>query len=307
MRHYLPLLGLLLTLGSCAPAPEAPTDPPPPAARDWDDHPLPPAPAGKRWALDSSHTTDFNYASKQDPAFNTHFRDTYHNPWTGPGLTNWETDMTSVEDGKLVIAAARRPGTDRVNCGVVTSRTPVKYPLYTEARIRVSDLELSSNFWMLSEDNEREIDVLEIYGGAAQGGYPRRMSNNFHVFFRDDDQIHSDFADATYHALHDSARYRDDYHTFGVRWLAPDDLTFFIDGQPTEDGSWAQADLYDKGHTRDTLDKTQYTMDRPLYLILDTEDHAWRSRRGIVADDASLADSSRNRMYVDWVRTYRLE
>lgn len=41
-------------------------------------------------------------------------------------------------------------------------------------------------------------------------------------------------------------------------------------------------------------------------MILDTEDHTWRSRQGIVAQDGDLADPAKNRVLVDWVRTYRL-
>jgi len=41
-------------------------------------------------------------------------------------------------------------------------------------------------------------------------------------------------------------------------------------------------------------------------MILDTEDHDWRSRQGIVAKDEDLIDPTKNRMLIDWVRTYRL-
>lgn len=46
-------------------------------------------------------------------------------------------------------------------------------------------------------------------------------------------------------------------------------------------------------------------MDQSAYIIIDTEDHDWRSEAGNVATDADLADGSKNKMYVDWVRVYK--
>jgi len=182
-------------------------------------------------------------------------------------------------------------GTDRVNTGIVTGKEDLMYPVYTEARIKVSHLELSSNFWFLSRDSRREIDVLEVYGGAAKGNFA---------------SITSDFNASNHVMLPDSANWRDDFHTFGMFWKSPTEVYFYIDGKQLPTGSWEQAEMFDKGYTKTTMDKAQYVMDKPLVMILDTEDHAWRSRQGIVAQDEDLADPAKNLMLVDWVRTYRL-
>jgi len=132
--------------------------------QDWANLPIPVKPGpGRSWKLQKELSDDFNYRGKKK-RFRKRWNDHYFNKWSGPGLTEWQKDHTSVTDGKLVIHASRRAGTDRVNCGIVTGKADLMYPVYTEARIKVSNLELSSNFWLLSRDSRREIDILEIYG-----------------------------------------------------------------------------------------------------------------------------------------------
>ena len=275
-------------------------------AQDWSGIPVPANPgAGKVWQLQGNHSDDFNYTGKP-AAFTNKWKDTYFNGWTGPGLTYWNPGNTWVADGNLIVEATRRSGTNKVNCGVITSKTKISYPVYTEARIRVSNLELSSNFWLLSDDDKREIDILEVYGGASQVWFARNMSTNFHVFFRNaQNQITSDYNDQNHVTLPGNAFWRSDFHRFGVYWKSPTEVDFYIDGKKTADGSWAQSVMVDKDYTGATLNKNVYNMDRAKFMIIDMEDHAWRSNQGIVADDASLRDNNRNKMYVDWVRTYK--
>jgi len=277
------------------------------SAQDWSNTPIPANPgAGKVWQLQQNFSDDFNYNGKNS-TFTSKWNDTYFNGWTGPGLTHWTTGSSSVSNGKLVIGASRRSGTNKVNCGVVTSKTKVIYPIYMEARIKVSNLELSSNFWMLSGNDEREIDVLEVYGGASQDWFARNMSTNFHVFVRNsnNNNIINDFNDQTHNSLPGNAFWRSAYHNFGVYWKSPSEVFFYIDGVETPDGSWAQAVMIDKDYTGATMNKNQYKMDQSVYMIIDTEDHEWRSNQGIVASDADLANNNKNKMYVDWVRTYK--
>jgi len=276
----------------------------PPFHAEWANHPLPRLDNDERWELLEDHSDNFNYAGKTD-AFHAKWKDAYFNRWKGPGLTKWQADHSEVANGKLILKASRM-GEEEVATGIITSRTPIEYPVYTEARIKASNLELSTNFWLLSKDSKREIDVVEVYAGSKQAHLSRRATSNFHVFFRDAAGIHADFADSNPVMLPDSAFWRDDYHTFGVFWKSPTDVTFFVDGKETAGGSWREANMYDKRYTETYLDKDQYLMDRPLMMILDLEDHAWRSEAGHTPTDGELADDARNRVYVDWVRTYRL-
>ncbi|MBD0411212.1 RICIN domain-containing protein [Pseudoalteromonas distincta] len=276
-------------------------------ANDWDAIPLPVAPDnGKVWQLQEAYSDSFNYTGKP-AAFTSKWNDTYFNSWTGPGLTYWQRDESWVSDGNLIISASRRAGTDQVNAGVITSKTKVTFPIFLEASIKVSNLELSSNFWLLSDNDEREIDVLEVYGGARDEWFARNMSTNFHVFIRDQqtNQIISDYNDQTHNTPSWGTYWREGFHRFGVYWKSPTDVTFYIDGQQTPDGSWAQVVMKDKDYTGATLNKNTHNMDQSAYIIIDTEDHDWRSEAGNIATDADLADDSKNKMYVDWVRVYK--
>lgn len=276
-------------------------------AADWDSIPIPAAAgSGNTWQLQESYSDDFNYTGKGS-TFTSKWNDTYFNAWTGPGLTYWNQGSTWVADGNLIVAASRRTGTEMVNAGVVTSKTKVKYPIFLEANIKVSNLELSSNFWLLSENDEREIDVLEVYGGARDDWFAQNMSTNFHVFLRDQNsnEIISDFNDQTHNTPTWGTYWREGFHRFGAYWKSPTEVTFYIDGQETAKGSWAEVIMKDKDYTGAILDKSQYNMDEEAFIIIDTEDHSWRSEAGNIATDEDLADTNKNKMYVDWVRVYK--
>lgn len=275
-------------------------------ANDWDSIPIPAdLDDGQQWELQEAYSDSFNYSGK-NTTFTSKWNDTYFHGWTGPGLTYWQSNESWVSDGNLIISASRRQGTEQVNAGVVTSKTKVKYPIFMEARIKVSNLELSSNFWLLSENDEREIDILEVYGGAKDTWFAKNMSTNFHVFLRNSDNtIKSDFNDQTHNEPSWGTYWRDGFHRFAAYWKSPTEVTFYIDGVKTPKGSWEQVLMKDKDYTGQTLDKSQFNMDEEMFIILDTEDHSWRSEAGIVASDADLADSSKNKMYVDWIRVYK--
>ncbi|WP_299570901.1 RICIN domain-containing protein [uncultured Shewanella sp.] len=274
-------------------------------AADWDNIPLPADPGnGLVWQLNDQYSDSFNYQGKTS-TFTSKWNDTYFNAWEGPGLTRWNSGESWVSDGNLIISASRK-APNLVNAGVITSKTKVKYPIFLEANIKVSNLELSSNFWLLSENDEREIDILEVYGGARETWFAQNMSTNFHVFIRNNDNsIRSDFNDQTHNTPVWGNNWREGFHRFGAYWKSPTDVTFYIDGQETPQGSWDEVVMKDKDYTGALMDKTQYTMDEEMFIILDTEDHSWRSEAGNVATDADLADGAKNKMYVDWIRVYQ--
>ena len=276
-------------------------------AADWDNIAIPAyAGAGNTWQLQQNHSDDFNYTGKPW-LFTSKWNDAYMNGWTGPGLTHWTRDSSWVADGNLILAASRRAGTNKVNTGIITSKTKVKYPVFLEANIKVSNLELSSNFWLLSENDEKEIDILEVYGGARDDYFSKNMSTNFHVFFRDNanNEITSDYYDQVHNTPSTGKYWRERFHRFGAYYKSPTDITFYIDGQKTQDGSWAQAVMKDVNYTGAILDKSQHKIDQELFIILNTEDHEWRSNANNIATDADLADNSKNKMYVDWIRVYK--
>lgn len=251
------------------------------------------------WELAENYSDDFNYRGKT-AEFYSKWNDTYFNAWKGPGLTEWNSDHSDVADGNLIIKASRKAGTDKVYTGVITSKTKLMYPIYMEAKIKPSNLVLSSNFWFLSEDDTRELDILEVYGSDRpdQSWFAEHMSTNYHIFERDPETnaIIENHNDQVHHTLPDDESWRKDFHTFGAYWKSPTHIDFYIDGklvrQLREDGMTDPAGKY---------------IDRAMFMIIDMEDHEWRSSEGIVATDAELADESKNKMFVDWVRVYKPE
>lgn len=267
-------------------------------AQDWKDIPVPAAAGdGMMWELQNKLSDSFNYEGK-GTEFRENWNDRYHNSWLGPGLTEWNSNHSAVTGGNLQIKASRKAGTNKVYCGVVTGKQKVIYPVYMEARIKASNQVLSSNFWMLSDDDTREIDVVEVYGGdrSDQTWFASHMSTNYHIFERNPqtNAIIANHNDQTHFALPNNEPWRNDYHTFGVYWKSATEMTFYIDGE--EKNTFTDQNMTDPS--------SEY-FNRELNIIIDTEDHDWRSDQGVVATDAELSDNSKNIMYVDWVRVYK--
>lgn len=269
--------------------------------KDWDAHPVPADPGdGNVWHLQSL-SDDFNYVAhpddKGDP-FASRWVDTYHNAWTGPGLTEWRTDHSWVADGNLVIAASRKPGTDHVYAGIVTSKETVVYPIYIEANVKISTMVMATAVWLLSPDDTQEIDVVEAYGSdrAGQAWFAHRAHISHHVFIREPFQDYQPTDGGSWYAR--STPWRDDFHRFGVYWKDPWHLEYYVDGELVRTVSGAAK-----------IDPNDFTggtgLNKAMDVIIDTEDQDWRSDNGITPTDAELADDEKRLYYVDWIRFYK--
>ena len=311
--HFPSLLFLfsLLLLTACGDDGGDVTTPPPPAPEPVvnpingltagglelaDDVYLPPA--TEAWTPLADLTNEFNAASKDDPSFRDHFSDDYHNGWNGPGQTFWNTENSTLEDGMLVLSATRRSPT-KVNCGVMTSKETVQYPLYTEVRARVADQVLSSNFWFLSPDDKREIDVLEVYGSSRSdhSWFAANASTNYHVFIRDDqtNAILQDLNEQQHHHLPGNEPWRNEFHRYGMYWKDAWTIDFYYDGE-----------LVHELRRAGINDPEGLGLDRPMHLIIDLESHQWREDRGFFASDAELSDADPRRDYrIDYLRSFR--
>ncbi|WP_010522804.1 galactose-binding domain-containing protein [Aquimarina agarivorans] len=333
------------------------------------------------WELIKNLSDDFNYSSKQNSKFSNTWEERY-NPdpgFRGPGQTRWNVtnagnfsnDYVKLNGGNLEIRSypgANNPGgrrnfTDRfVNCGIISSKRTISYPVYMESRIKISNLENSSNFWMLNACDNEEIDVLECYGGAKLrdnngnviGGdntfYTTQMSVNQHIWHRQGVQDHGgetdncggrDLTDFTYQVFFNTSptnssapieNWRNGFHTFGVYWASPTEVTYYIDGVPRFNGnhyvpgriansltgSFADARLQCPNaavlncETEELLRNVQgrssggsaypnREFNDPTFIILDTESHGGRA----LESANNLNNNNLNVMKVDWVRVYR--
>lgn len=263
-----------------------------------------------RWQLDADLSDDFIYPSGKNGQFFKKWHDNHMRGWKGPGATYFSAEHSSVNNGLLVLSAAPVPekaqgkavnygnfvSKKTVYTGFVTAKKTIQYPVYVEAKMKVSDLALANNFWMLSDDDRNEIDVTETYGDDDH--HVRLMATNYHIFKRDpkNNDMLGDYGHKQKHyKTANKDKLNASYHRFGFYWQSPTQMMFFLDGKLVRELN-LQTDLNDpEGHY----------FDRPMRLIFDMEDHVWRARKGITPSAADLADDSRNKMYVDWIRTYK--
>jgi beta-agarase len=270
-------------------------------AQDWSKIPVPADPGlNKKWVILENLSDDFNYKGKKSKAFTKKWSDQYHNNWTGPGLTNWTTENSEVADGNLIIKVSRN-ASNRVFCGVVTGKEKVKFPVYVEARLKVMNQTISSNFWFLSTNDRQELDVIETYGSDREDHKTesRHMNSNYHIFDRSPEKgIYGNHNWQRDHFLPTNAPLRENYHRVAAHWIDEWHIDWYLDGvlvrriaPNTEDE--IKDPLNNKG------------MNEEMVMIIDVEDHDWRSEKGIIATDEDLLDENKNKMFVDWVRVYK--
>lgn len=270
-------------------------------AADWDAIEIPASPGdGREWRL-LSISDDFNYTASptaKPDSFTRRWKDSFINRWLGPGLTEFNSGHSYVTNGHLGIHASRKLGTNKVYAGVISSKDTFSYPLFVEARARISGLVLASNVWMLSTDSTQEIDVLEAYGSQrpTETWTAHRLHLSHHVFVRDPFQDYQPTDEGSWYS--NGTNWRESFHRIGVHWRDPWHLEYFVDGKPVRTVS---------GQSR--IDPGNFTggsgLTKPMHVIINTEDQDWRSDKGITPTDDELADVNESIMWVDWIRVYK--
>ncbi len=277
-------------------------------AQDWQGIPVPADPGTNRmWRL-HPQSDDFNYTHPAEggrsPLFDK-WIDSYPHAWRGPGLTVWDRAHVVVRDGQLRIPASRRmvDGKRKVATGCISSRMQIRYPVYVEARARISNALLASDVWMLSSDSTQEIDILEAYGadgsdgaGKDQTWYSHRVHLSHHVFIRRPFQDYQPMDEGTW--LLAGTPWRNDFHRFGVHWKDPWNLDYYVDGKLVRSVSGPEI-IDPKGYTAGT------GLDKPMGIIINVEDQAWRSDQGLTPTDKELKDVEGHTYRVDWIRVYK--
>ena len=271
---------------------------------DWDGLAIPAKPPqGKKWKLQSI-SDDFNYkagGSSKPKAFTNRWTDWFINPYSGPGLTEYRRDLSYTTGGRLAIKMVRKPGTKQVNIGCISSHKTFKFPLYVEAKAKISDQVLANGVWMLSSDSTQEIDIIEAYGSSRpdQEWFAHRMHISHHVFRRPAGKPILDYQPTDAGSWYfKSTPWRSGFNRVGVYWRDAWHLEYYINGKKVRTVSG-----------KDKIDPKGYTggtgLTKPQHIIINAESQTWRENDGVTATDDELKKN--NEFLVDWVRVYKAE
>ena len=262
---------------------------------------LPSAGNNKSWVIQPVFSNEFNYDGKTAD-FTTNWQDRFFNGWTGALPTVYSASQSTITGGELVYKATieKKSTGDIIRTGIVTSKTKVGYPMYMEARVKISESSLASAVWMLSEDSTQEIDNLEAYGDKTNDYYSKRLHLSHHVFIRTPFQDYQPSGLETYYADGKGTQWANDYHNYGVLWLDPFTLKYYVDGVLVRTTPTNQID------PNNYAGGTGLTKD--MYLIISAASQPWRESQGInYFTDPSVLDDARSTMRVDWIRVYKPE
>ena len=244
---------------------------------------LPAPPAGYVWRAMPQLTDEFNGKRVDKTKWLTH-----HPYWNGREPSRFDPDNVSVAGGYLQLhsdtqltnlSTIKDPKKDVwVRSSCLASTAPLARFGYYEARLKASDLSMTSSFWL--QGKYSEIDVVEEIGHSEdEPGKGQLMLMNTH-FYRDgwplDKATPKDWVMPTSSAQ--------DYHVYGVWWKDANTVDFYHNGVQV-------------AHVN-----TGGAFDEPMYLFFDTEVFTWTGLPTL----GSLKDPRRNTMSVDWVRSWRL-
>lgn len=247
----------------------------------------PSAPPGKKWQkqanLSDTFNSGFNTAKWQKPLWN------YGVP------VNMKAANSGVSGGNLWIKATLGSGNRWFNTSRVMSKAQIKYPYYTEARIKTAHISAYTTFWLNNGDinNRDEIDIIENNSKPScncQPNFPWQMNSQyFHVVNGDTKRAHGNFDNRNLSAGNPlkGVRWNQAYHIVGVWQKDARNIQFYLDGEPA--GKVVSA--------RD------FTRNMNIIWDLWTGDFNWLGGLAIKSD---LNNNNINTMYVDWINTWKL-
>jgi hypothetical protein len=246
----------------------------------------PEPPTGKHWEPVPSLTDEFN-GNEIDA---NKWYD-YHPFWSGRVPSQFKKGNAFVKDGKLLLRnGSRIDNMNQVNdpyndvwidaAAVVSKEKNSQVGWYYETSMKASDCAMSSSFWF-RVGKFSEIDVIEHIGRATKPGVDKSYdySCNTHVYGNQSGPS----VGKTYKM---STRGRDEFHVYGLWWKTSTDLRFYHNDE-------------------EVMQVTpSVSFNEKLHMIWDTE--ALIPNWVGLATIESLKDNTRNTMYVDWVRTWKL-
>ncbi|MGY6649777.1 hypothetical protein [Wenyingzhuangia sp. IMCC45574] len=281
------------------------------------------------WQLVDLLSDEFDYpGGKSAPVFTSKWKYGFVNSYTGPLPTQWTGDQITFEtlsgSNRALVLTAADSGSGaarRLKCGMITSNAKSSFPIFQEARVKISNSQLANAVWMLSDDagTTEEIDNLEAYGPRlrpdnTQCEYPYyadRIHLSHHTFetqngVRLDYQPHKQTWMSRKKTTGNCNRTNDvvwseDYHYFGVKWVNKHRLEYFIDGQRVK--------IVKGLRVEDGIDPEYYTdcngLSREMHMIISQAAQAWRyGGTANFWNSTDIKSGADTKMYVDWIRVY---
>ncbi|PKQ64196.1 hypothetical protein BZG02_05060 [Labilibaculum filiforme] len=273
------------------------------------------------WGLVATLSDEFNYsAGKNASEFQSRWKLGYLNAWTGVKPTVWADSQVNFEtigtNNRALVIKANKSGNDLL-CGMITTKAKSSYPLYQEARVKVSKSQLADCLWMLSGDthNLEEIDNIETYGPATLANgksckypwYSNKLHLSHHTFKYDANGNRLDYQPqtATWMSMKTGdcnssiVDWSDKYHIYGVKWESATKLVYYVDGVKVKTTTTGSQGIDPKGYT------ACGGLKKEMHMLIGQEAQAWRY--GTTADFWASGDDftgDRTTMYVDWIKVY---
>lgn len=240
---------------------------------------LPSLPKGKEWVKVTHLSDEFNGTALDSAKWMPK-----HPFWSGRNSTFTEANV-SVADGNLRLKSTLISNDDEVKAeniasACMSSNTPRCNYGYYEARIKASELSMTSAFWF--QGTYSEIDVIENMGNASleeKKWMNQSMMTNTH-YYKDgwDNDINTPF---NWTMPSPSAS---EYHVYGVWWKDAKTVWFYHNGTKIHEVN------------------LEHAFDELQTMFFDTEVFTWNGW----PTKASLLDPDKNTMLVDWVRAWEV-
>lgn len=165
-------------------------------------------PAGTAWVPMPEATDEFDGATLDTAKWQD-----FHSYWTGRAPSYFYRPNVSVEGGNLRLKTTPDPlHADSIRAACVQSRARSLAYGYYEARIKASDISMTSSFWF--QGKYSEMDVIENIGNPTKAGEEQvayRMNMNTHYY---PNGWETDEANPKYHTL--PTRVADAYHIYAA-------------------------------------------------------------------------------------------
>lgn len=217
-----------------------------------------------------------------------------HPRWSGRLPSQFAAPNSNVEGGYLKLRATSRVTSisqvsDQreqhwIDTAAIVSKIQAQVGGYYEASIKVANISLPSAFWFRM-NSKSEIDVIENIGNPSNPGRAWKrssMSYNTH-FYNPPPDIAEGGNAPMIDENGDPLIAAENFVTYAVWWKSPQEILFYYND--IEVANVTPGGPFDEG----------------LHMIFDMEAFHWEGFPSI----ADLNDSSKNTMWVDWVRSYR--